>query len=532
MVQLVKNAGRTFTIMVLLFSGCALCAIEAEASDQSLKLAQEAIAMLKAGKVGPAVAKLEEAVASDANDVHAAFFLGVAHNRLGNGQAALKTLELARQGGYSHPDLRFETGWANLSAQRYESALELLLPCEVTHPDEAKVPEFIGRCYFGLKNYLMAERYLKKALRKDKRLAGTVSLYLAKIDRICEPNTEAARQHVRAMLDAGSMLPLSQALLKPLVAGPAPERRKRPFVLSVSLGAGYNNNVLSLGHDSVLPQGISGRGSVFIESTASLSGSLPGSHADKIVSGGSHNAKIYGSDFEESNVLSLYAFLGYHRRLAERLSASVEVNDQLVFTGGSLVGSMVPYVGNDMFMNAISLRTSAVYRQNPSLTHEPVVTVSYSDYAKETEPEINRDGMTYKLGLVTYFKVPRMRLRTHAGVGYNVYAASGAAHQKSVMTVLGGVSYPLPGDVAATLSASISSENYDNPNSGLLPNTVYRSDTVMTIAFSAKRKIRVSRRFIKELQAYVRLEYTANGSNIKAYDYTSTGAGVGVTCPF
>ncbi len=525
MIQSSNIMMRISTLIVLL---CCVCAIESKASPKSSELTRGAIAQLKAGQYGLAVTELDKAVAEDPDDMRAVFFLGVAYNRTGNGEKALAAFDSASKGEYAHRDLIFEAGWANLLAKRYEEALELLLTCEATHPKKGQVQEFIGRCYFELKQYDTAKRYFNRAVARDKRLAGTANLYLARIARIADDDKTAMQQHIRDVFAPGSRSALSQVMLEP-IAMKAERAKQRLFDTVWFLGVGNNDNVLSLGDGASLPEGISDRGSMFIKSTITASGSKRINNTDAIVAGVSHNAKAYSGDHEDSNVLSLYGFLGYHRRFGERLSGALELNDQLVFTGGNLTGRAVPFVGNDLLMNALTLRSAATYRQSDSLKHDASLSLTRSAYEGDVDPSLDRNGMSYELMWITYCKKPGGKLTGHAGVQYGQTMADGDDQQKSSITILGAVSYPFPYDIRGTLSASLTSEDYDNANSR---SGTVRSDDVMSVSVTAKRKIPIDWWRIKDPDGSIRIDNLTSSSNIASYDYSTLGVTVGITLQF
>src|SRR3954471_53664 len=87
--------------------GCALlmiaeiCAVSLASPSQ---LIENGWAELEKGRADIALRFFTQASSEDPKDAEAAFFAGVALNRLGRGEAALAQLSSAKQLGLNHPD--------------------------------------------------------------------------------------------------------------------------------------------------------------------------------------------------------------------------------------------------------------------------------------------------------------------------------------------------------------------------------------------------------------------------------------------
>ena len=184
---------------------------EAISSDKSKSLVQKGYSFLTKGNFESALKQFELASKADPSDGTAHFFQGVVLNRLGKFELSAQRLDQAGLKKGVHPDWNFERGWSYLGLGEWKKALSLLEAFEKGHPGRGQTLEFIGRAYFGLKNYSKAESYLKKAVKKDSNLKKTADIYLSRI------------------------------------SGPKSEKGKNWRVYS-NIGGNYNTNAINLGN--------------------------------------------------------------------------------------------------------------------------------------------------------------------------------------------------------------------------------------------------------------------------------------------
>lgn len=92
--------------------------------------------------------------------------------------------------GCSSPDLSYELGMIEVEKERYESAIEYFNAGLENNPAEPyRFHYILGRCYFELTDYAMAEKELKKTIALNKHFPGSYFL----IARIFSKNGEFER---------------------------------------------------------------------------------------------------------------------------------------------------------------------------------------------------------------------------------------------------------------------------------------------------------------------------------------------------
>ncbi|HZK82943.1 MAG TPA: tetratricopeptide repeat protein, partial [Humisphaera sp.] len=137
----------------------------AAASPRSSQLIDDGLLHLQKQELPQAKALFEQAVAADANDSEAPFFLGVALNRLGRGKPALEQLLRSRELGGNNPDLSFELGWSYLLQRDWKNAIAELMAYEKSHPGErAQASLFLGRAYLAEKEFAKAQASFARTL--------------------------------------------------------------------------------------------------------------------------------------------------------------------------------------------------------------------------------------------------------------------------------------------------------------------------------------------------------------------------------
>ena len=116
-----------------------------QASPQSEQLIREGLVKLKARDVVGAGKLFNQAYKADRKDGKAAFYFGVAMNRLGQHGAASTAFQRMWDLKVTHRDLGFESGWAALARRQFRTAVTLLEPYVKKNPTNAKAQEFLGR---------------------------------------------------------------------------------------------------------------------------------------------------------------------------------------------------------------------------------------------------------------------------------------------------------------------------------------------------------------------------------------------------
>lgn len=253
------TAHRRWALAGSLAAACVvLVAAGALASEGSRQLTREGLELLRAGDTAAAMTRLEYATRADPKDAEAQFFLGVAFNRLGKATEALTWIRRARLMGYANPNLDLEEGVALIGLDRFEAALAPLERFAAANPKHGRVRELIGRANFGLGRYDQAEAALKAGLERDPTLADTSNLLLSLIAAKREGREAPVEVYVQDVLARPPGTPLAR-LIHERAGPPTPAlpRPGKPWQLALSLGGGYNSNVIALGDGIPLPVDIS-----------------------------------------------------------------------------------------------------------------------------------------------------------------------------------------------------------------------------------------------------------------------------------
>ena len=198
------------------------------------------------------------AAKEDSKDPHPLFFQGVALNRMGHPQEALKQLEKSEVLGEDHPDLFFEIGWSLEKLGQHQQAIHYLGKYELVHPGRGQTSEFWGRALYGLEKYDQAVEKLKEALARDPSLGKTVNFFLTLVEAH-RNDPDRAVQHYLAVTDLGGEDDPLTVFLKPLFV----QKPTKLWYISVSAAGGYNDNVLGLSSQDFLPSDISSQSSPF-----------------------------------------------------------------------------------------------------------------------------------------------------------------------------------------------------------------------------------------------------------------------------
>ena len=482
---------------------------DALAAQQPRALVAEGISAMERMDYRAALSKFSAAVKADFNDWEAVFFEGMAQNRLGNYDMALPTLQLAAKKGYTSPEMDFELGWAHMGLKSYMKARESFEKYEAASPGKGQTSEFIGRCQLALGRLEQAEASFNEALRRDPALKPTVELYLAGLEGR-RKNKDAAEAHLREAMGTDSSVgrALRSEGLGVRRAETAPEK---PFSFSLSILAGYNDNVIALGNTTPLPSDISRKDDLFTRGNLNLGYGVSGADS-RVGAGYSLTADAYNG-ITTANTTDNYLFVDYQRLYNDNLSGAFRVSDEFTQVGGH------------NFRNQIGGRLALTRRVTQSSAAEAAYAHYESNYFAQTAVDSqNRGGGSDVVSLLYNFNMDG-KPQGSLGYAHTWNRAKGADFDFQEDSFPVRIGYSLPGGINGEISYAYTMDNYDNPNS-LTVDKPARRDNVNSFS------LLLSKSFEKQSNVFVQYQGIHAGSNIAFYSFDQNVWFAGVSAAY
>lgn len=472
----------------------------------------------QAGDFAGAEASFAAAIAAAPEDGRGHVLRGYALGQLRRYQEAVDSLQRAQALGIAQPRLLFELGRAAVESGQWRIAADALEAYEARRPGLGVVALLRGRAELGRGDLAAAEDHLNEAIRRDRRHANEAGVQLARV-AAARGDTAAATDRlaeVRAELDSA------------LRRAPGPRSADRapgkPWSVSVSAGAGYNDNVIGLGDSQPLPGDISRQDAGILQQQAQAS------YGFRIDPSSTLNVS-YGLAAVENLGLSRFNQVDnqitadYARRLTDRVGVALRVG------GGHLL------VGGDSFRSQIGGRLSAAYRWSDSSITEIAYAYARNDF--HIDPVVaafDRDGHSHGIALSQVFALPDSGARVLLGIGLGRNQTSGSDFESTGGSLLGAFSVPIPLRIAgielvpvAQVSATFAVEDFDNPSvlTAATPGGAFaRQDRVARITGAVTVPLR------QGLDLYIGHAFTHNGSNIAVFDYDQHVVSGGLTVRF
>ncbi|MBI4657565.1 MAG: tetratricopeptide repeat protein [Verrucomicrobia bacterium] len=485
--------------------------VAAVGSDNARDLIGQGAADLAAQRFEGALKKFTAAVKANPADPQAMFFQGVALNRLGRYAEALARLQHAAKMGSKHPDLEFELGWALVALRRPKEAVSYLEQFEREHPGRGQTSEFLGRAYFGLREFDKAEDAFNEALRRDPTLKPTVSLGLALIAQERDQH-DAVHRHLQTVLQETPESPVSRALrsrvdrLSRLAA--LPQAMETAWGLSLSTAGGYNDNVTGVGDTALLPSEITGKGSPFARFNFSGNYGWRTAPDNTFSLAYSFLADVY-SKVPQLDLRDHLWQAEYTRTFTANLAATLRLSDEFAQLGG------------DNFRNQTTVRPALVVRWNDWTVSEAAYSFTFADYYFPAPPVLDRDSDTHTVLFTQYLTPSHGRVQLRAGYFHTWNNADGADFDYRTHGVFGAASVSLFWKLTADAAYIHNFDRYANANSlaGLNSSAITggfefkRADDVDTVT------VRLSRPLTKRLRAYAQYDFNNADSNIRFFNY-------------
>jgi tetratricopeptide (TPR) repeat protein len=430
---------------------------------------------LTLGDFAGALEEFDAAAARSPADGEAAFFQGVALNRLGRFMEAQRRFEKAGNGGRTSPDFDFELGWSLLGQGRWNEAITSLSAYERRHPGRGQTSEFLGRAHLALGHDAEGARFLDAAVRMDPDLKETADMARALAERNRTPRMKDDAQI------GGTRVP--------------------PFRLrgSVSAGGGYSTNVLGLSNDFANIPGMPKRAAGFFHTGADLAVDWRVDERSTITfSGGVQWLAFDG--LSVANILDATAGVDVQHWFSDRWLGRVQAGYEHFEVGG------------DPYREQWHVRPSVLWRQSDASTTELAGTFVLSDYAAALPPQLIRDSVSYGVELTQHCSLYGGKVRALVGGFVGVEDSEGSEGDGWHVGAKAGVGFTLPLSIEAEGVYSVTFNQFRNP-SLLSVNPAKRRGTEQSII------AQLSRAFPGNFSVYLRYAYQRFDSNVSFYEY-------------
>jgi len=488
--------------------------VPATASPESSQLIDDGLAELQKGQAESALKFFADATREDPKDAEAAFFAGVALNRLGRAQEAFSQLSAAKQLGSTHPDLPFEMGWSLLTLRRWDEAIEQLNRYEAENPGRGQTSEFLGRAYLATGKYKEAEAAFTEALKRDPDLLPTVSVYRALL-RQRQGDEAAARDELSGLFRAAPTSPLTQ-LIGSQLPRTAAYAGTGDWSLALGTAIGYNTNArgarLLRPTDPNLPRPV--RNSGFARVTLDA-GYAPINRSDeRLTLGYNLLSDSYFRQTADPDVLDQNLYLEYWRALGDHFTTTLRIWDNNTF------------VGEEKFRNEAAAQGSLASRITQTLFLEGSYRYAYDDYSIDNPNDLDpgpasstgEDGQQHTLTVAAELVVPQIRSRLRGGYFHTWNFARGDDFDYHSNGVFGGIHCSLPWQFTAEAFYVHTWDRYQDPNSSF-PITIPPTTSEKRRDDTDSVTIRLTRQLTRHVNLYIEYNFNHDNSNLTGYDY-------------
>ena len=404
--------------------------------------------------------------------------------------------------GAINPDLGFEMGWSLLNLRRWQEAVIELEQYEQHSPGRGQTSEFLGRAYYALGNFKLAESLLQEAVQRDPALSSTALVFLALVAR-ARGDQEAIARHLGSLMEDNPDSPFAQRLRKQAALLAKEEgRAARPFQLTLSASGGYNDNVIALGKGVSLPSDISDEAAAFSQSTLDASYAWELAPEDTLLGGYRLLSTVYDG-LSSFDLIDHFMYVDFRHDFGPNWTGTFRLSDEFTQVGG------------DNFRNQVALRPALLWRSMDWNFVELAYGYFNADYYFPTTSVLNRDSETHTVALTDFFRIPGWPLHGRLGYFHLWTDAGGADYDyESDGLVVGLTAYPLRELTVEAFYARIWTR-YDNLNSlsGTTGFAFKRMDDVDLVT------AQLTWSFFDWLEAFVRYDYTKDVSNISFFNF-------------
>jgi tetratricopeptide (TPR) repeat protein len=460
-----------------------------------------------------------QALAARPNDVEATYSLGVVQLSQGRYELAEGTLQKVQTLDPRFGRVHLELGRVVFHMGRYDVALAALLKADKLDTGEdqrqAMIQYYLGLTYHKMERFqeaapkLLRAAALSEELSVQARYLAGVAFYRQGLfeDAAEEFNEVIGREPSSEQAASAKQFLNEMEKTKPL---------RKPWGVSVSLGAQYDSNVILLPDPFPLPEGISNEGDVRLVGV--LQGSYGFLETTRWLGGVKYS--IYQSlhqDLDEFNVQSHDLGLSFLHRIPAmpyQFRFTYDLMDVLLDGEAYLIGHAAGLT--TVLRPGLNGQTDILYRFQSRDFRE-------SDRFPNND---DRTGTNHAAGVSHGRSVFGWGLRVQAGYTFDLESADGDDWDYRGHRLDLGLMFPRF-YVDPSIKAELTIRNYDHPNS-LSSDTPpdHREDTVQVYTVTLQRPIN------RWLTGTAQYAVQMNSSNIEVYDYDRQIVSVSVTAGF
>jgi tetratricopeptide (TPR) repeat protein len=456
-----------------------------------------------------AVTSFKKAIDLEPENLQFQYHLGLAYSSMGKHEDALKIFRSI----VDKEPVRFLKAYFDIAAvyanqKKYREAIDTLTTIEDINPQETRVYLEKGYAYQKLGDHEKAVENFNKAKDLDPAMLQIARYNIAAVYAETEDFNKAEEMFDKA-IQVDPDTPIAENARKSIVNVKAAKKARKPWQLSASFSWGYDDNVLLKPLEQAAITAATGEtldeGDQYQNFIAS--GSLNFINRKDLEIGAGYSLYCVGyKELTENNILghtpSLYLQYNGHpfyMRLQYDFSYYYtgadedEDNDAPFLTFGD---------GSDGKLRMHSIRPILVIIEPHDLKSE--ITFSYQD--KEYLDEETSDASHYLLGIVQYYKIPKIQCFLRAGYKYGYEDADEEESTYKYHQGLLGVSSYLYWDIWGDLSVSYERTSF-NHNPGFAVEGERRDNKYM-VGFSLNKTI------ADVLQLTLFYNYTHNDSNV------------------
>lgn len=490
------------------------------ASNHSDDLFRQGVKELRALNYEAALENFAAAGRIEPDNAGTLLFIGMTLNRLGRHAQAFSSLRLADLDDIPLPRIDFEIGWAAIGISAWEIAVDRLQRYETARPGDAKTAEFLGRAYLGLGKLVLAEEYLRKAMRLDPEVKPTALYVLALVDQARGNATAAGRRLVTLLEDVpdsriARVLLDEHESLRDVHERILARRRSmaKPWRFSATAATGYDSNVIALGEGIPDPVDISDEGSMFVHFDFEASYDYRLREFQFLTAGYAFQSEFFAEDVEYDEIIQ-YFYLRYRNQLGPGLVGALQLSDEYTVTDG------------EGFRNRIAAKAFASYQLTDLVNAEIGFELSGTDYFVSVfSPLLDRDSFGQRLDVALNFALPIIDARGRVAYIFTHEDTDGADFDLVAHSLLAGLSRTVWRDVTGIIQYTRTFDRYLN-NNFFAGFAFDRSDDVDNLI------VRLVWPVLGSVSIFGQYDYTHHDSNIAFYRYNRHAISVGVTKNF
>lgn len=493
----------------------ALSANAAIAASDSTELVRVGAQAIREGRYEGALKMFQSALekaTKRGERLQAHYMMGKAYNRLGKYELALEQLQQSEIVLERLDDAKFELGWAFLGLRMHKKALKSLKAYEQKNPGHAQTSVFIGRAYLGLRKLDEAEKHLKEGVRRNPKLAATAKFYLAMVEYL-RGKPELSAGHLQGLIDEHPESPVARSINRLLQEAREKVSPPKPWNIFLSIGGGYDDNVLGKNDDLPLPEDITSEDSAVLDLAFHGSYTWRPSDRDFLTVGYRFDADIYEDKLDDFGLTDQYGYVVHHRKWNDRVTTAFLVADYFTMLDGH------------SFHNTFSTRPSISFKEADWARTELAYLYSHENRLLDTTPVFDLDGHSHSVSLTQFFTLPNRKTAFRIGYLHTWDDRDSGDYDLRSNRVFAGVRHAFPFKITVDLFYSHAFDRYRELNS-FTNFQERRSDDLDYVDFYISRPVN------KYLSIYGNFQYTTNDSNIPFFDYERYGATVGFSLLF